>query len=641
MKPIWQLILKLFRILITLTLLSSCLIHAKGFEDKEALTDFVDNYANIMMKQYGSPSGAVAITQGGELIFAKGYGFQDLKKRIPFDVSSTLLRGASVSKLFTAVAVMQQVELGNLNLDTDVNQYLKNFQIEDSWPGEPITLRHLLTHTAGLESSSGALILEGPEGILPLKDAVKKNQPPRVNPPGKQVSYSNYSSALAGSIVEEVSGVEFKRYIKLNIFNAIGMNNSTFVEPLPEELSKNMAVYYHATRGSFQERPFEILANFAPAGSLTSTAIDMSKFSQMFLNGGTYNGKQILKAESVKQMLERQFSQDERMPGIGLAFYEHYANGHRLIGHGGDLGAFHSEMNIDQTNDLTYFISFASSGGGTVRNNFKGALYDRFFPTSKNLLTPQEGLSDNISKYVGTYKFWRASISTFDKIYELFGNRGIEITPTLNNTLILTSSMLGGSKEYAEVEKNLFREVEPYKKLGNGNNSTIAFQENGRGEITGLITEIIPVMSAYRSKIYEGNAFNHLLLALSCLVFAGVWLNRLYRRSYHQSTPSIDKNVYRASLLTASLNLFTVASGLLILLWMENGITNTFKLWLALPMLAVALSLYQLFHSLRVWRYRLLSGITARLLNTTVTCAAIFMCWFYWHWNLLGFLYVS
>ncbi|HLU07461.1 MAG TPA: serine hydrolase domain-containing protein, partial [Woeseiaceae bacterium] len=210
-------------------------------DDRAALESFVDGLVGPMMKANSSPSGTVAISLRGELIFEKGYGYQDVETRIPVDPAKTLFRPGSVSKLFTWVSVMQLVEQGKLDLDADVNTYLETFKIREAFD-TPITLRNIMTHTAGFEDGGlGYLIIDDPDRIMPLREAMQRYQPDRVNPPGKQTAYSNYATALAGLIVENVSGLPFADYVQQHIFDPLGMERSTFVEPLPEPMAAHMA----------------------------------------------------------------------------------------------------------------------------------------------------------------------------------------------------------------------------------------------------------------------------------------------------------------------------------------------------------------------------------------------------------------
>lgn len=211
--------------------------------DNSKITEsFVDGLVLPLMKNHQSLSGVISIVKDGKLIFTKGYGFQNLEDRIPVDPAVTLFRPGSISKLFVWVAVMQMVEQGKIDLDGDVNIYLKTFQIKDTFPGQPITMRHIMTHTPGFEESGFGLMTEEGQPQEPMAEKLARLQPGRINPPGTHSSYSNYAASLASLIVANISGLEFADYVQKNIFDVLGMKSSSFIEPLPENLQKNMAV---------------------------------------------------------------------------------------------------------------------------------------------------------------------------------------------------------------------------------------------------------------------------------------------------------------------------------------------------------------------------------------------------------------
>jgi len=352
--------------------------------DTKALEAFVDSLVPTLMKSHNSPSGTLAIVRGGQLVLAKGFGYQDIDRRMPVDPYKTLFRPGSVSKLFTWVAVMQLVEQGKLSLDEDVNTYLKEFKIRETFE-QPVTLRHIMTHTAGFEDGNlGYFILQDEARIIPLAEAMERYQPERVNPPGAQTAYSNYATALAGHIVATVSGVPFNEYIAKNIFDVLGMHSSTFVEPLPPQFAEHMAMGYVAAQGKYQPGFFELLARFGPAGSLSSTSTDMMKFALAIMRGGELDGRRILQGATTEQMLTRAFSHDERLMGMALGFYERELNGHRLVGHAGAMLFFHSDFVIDLQHDLAIFTSFGATGGAVVNATFIPAFYDRFYPAARN-----------------------------------------------------------------------------------------------------------------------------------------------------------------------------------------------------------------------------------------------------------------
>lgn len=623
----------------------ACLLLGAGagaaeLDDPATLEAFMDGLVEPLMKANSSPSGTVAIVHRGELIFAKGYGFEDIDEQVPVDPAQTLFRPGSVSKLCTWVSVMQLVEQGKLDLDADINTYLETFKIRDTFE-EPITLRHIMTHTSGFEDGGlGYLIIDDPDKSIPLADAMQRYQPARVNPPGKQTAYSNYATALAGLIVQNVSGVPFADYVRQNIFEPLGMERSTFVEPLPEPLAGHMAKSYAVEAGGFVEKPFEIITSFAPAGAQSATATDMVRFGQAMLNGGELDGGRILEAQTVERMLTRAFSHDERLMGMALGFYEEEVNGVRLVGHGGDTQWFHSYLGIDQAHDLTFFISFGGTGGSPVRTAFTPAFYDEFFPRDEPRPQPPEDFAERAGKYAGTYAFWRSNFSTIEKALGLAGV--VQVAPTPDNTLVV--SFAGTAKQYAEVETNLFREMSPNISLISGiSPAAVAFQENGDGAITGFVMDGLPFMSLRRLPLVATPAFNFALLGCSMLVFVAVVAGRWYRRAAIRTAPPAERSAINGAFLASTANLLVVISGAIVLTIVQDelfgGIPLLFKAWLLVPIVATVAGLYLLVRTVLVWRNGVLPGTWARLRFTVVTACALFMCWFYYYWNILGFQY--
>jgi CubicO group peptidase (beta-lactamase class C family) len=611
-----------------------------SLDDPAALEAFVDGLVEPLMAANNSPSGVVVIAHNGEQIFAKGYGFEDVEKQTPVDPAQTLFRPGSVSKLCTWISVMQLVEQGKLDLDTDVNTWLKNFQIAKTFD-KPITLRDIMTHTSGFEDGAlGYLIITDPDRIVPLDESMERYQPERVNPPGTHTAYSNYATSLAGLIVQNVSGTRFQDYVQQHIFDPLDMQHSSFIEPLPPQLAEHMAKSYKVEAGSFAEQPFEIISNFAPAGAESATATDMVRFGQAILNGGELDGQRILGADTLKLMLTRAFSHDDRLMGMALGFYEEEHNGVRLVGHGGDTQYFHSYLGVDQAHDLTFFVSFGASGGSHVRSAFTPAFYNEFYPQESVRPVPPEGFAKRAGKYAGTYAFWRSNFSTIEKAAGL--TSVVQVAPTAKDTLVV--SFGGGAKQYAEVGENLFQELSPEVSLVAGiSPRLIAFQQDGNGAITGFVMDGLPFMSLRKLPFYSTPGFNLSLLGLSLFVFLLVAARRWYQRAAIRVLEPADKSATNAGFYAAAANLLVVIIGVIVISIEKNslftGIPLLFKLWLFVPIIATVAGLYLLYCAVLVWRAGMLSGRLARLRYTLVTLCALFMCWFYYYWNILGFQY--
>src|ERR1700722_8930708 len=335
--------------------------HALESADLEA---FFDGVIPLQLERSDIAGASVLVMQNGQVLLEKGYGYTDLKSKKWVDPATTVFRLASISKLFTWVSVMQLVEQGKLDLDTDVNQYL-DFQIRPAFD-KPITLRNLMTHTGGFEEEARDILLIKSKKSPILRDFLIENQPRRLFPPGTIPAYSNYGVGIASYIVQRISGEPFEQYVSEHVFAPLAMTHSSFDQPLPQELEKLPAEGY---RGN-TEKPalgFEIFTP-AGAGGVSSTASDMGRFGQALLNGGQLDGKRILKTETLNAMYTPQFRASNQLPPICMGFYETWRNDLRWIGHEGDLIAFHSLFFLERSRKLILFVSFNSvSAAGKVR----------------------------------------------------------------------------------------------------------------------------------------------------------------------------------------------------------------------------------------------------------------------------------
>ena len=623
-----------------LTVLAAFPVYSADLRDQAALETFVDGVVLPLMQNENSPSGTVAIIQDGEVLLAKGYGYQDVETRKPVNVADTLFRPGSISKLFTWVSVMQLVEQGKLDLDTDVNTYLQGFKIREKF-GKPITLRHILTHTPGFEDGGlGYLIIDKPENLIPLSEAMERYQPERVNPPGAQSAYSNYATALAGLIVEQVSGLPFNDYVQRNLFDPLGMQLSTFAEPLPAELEARMAKGYKVEKGTYVEKPFELVGNFGPAGGMSTTATDMMRFAQAILNGGELDGNRILKSETLDQMLTTNFAQDDRLTGMLLGFYESDYNGNRVVGHGGDTQWFHSDLAIDAGNRLAIFVSFSGTGGRIPRSALISALYDEYFPAALDSPVPPADFKDRAGRYAGTYGFWRGN---FSKIERAFGvGNGVQVAPTEDGALLVAFG--GGAKQYVEIGPNLFQERAPGVTLSAGiSPKKIAFQENEAGEVTGFIMDGLPFMSLRKMAFYETPSFNFSVLGGGLLLMLAFVLRRFFQRREIAALKPADRAAIQAAFYASLLHVLVAVVGVVVIASvmddLMSGFPLSFRAWLVLPILAGLATLYLAYRTVLVWTQGALAGLMARLRFTVVTLAALALVWFYWYWNILGFQY--
>ena len=419
-------------------------------------TAYLDGFMPYAL-QHGDVAGAVVVVvKDGQILLEKGYGVADVATQAPVDPKTTLFRPGSTSKLFTWTAVMQLVEQGKLNLDQDVNSYL-DFKIPSTWPA-PITLRHLMTHTAGFEETIKHLIADDPKRLLTLEGLVKAWVPTRIYPPGQVSAYSNYGAALAGYIVQRASGQPFDEYVAQHVMRPLGMTLSTFKQPLPEALTPQMSKGYLVASGPVV--PFELISP-APAGSLSSTGEEMAYFMMAQLNDGAYGDARILQRDTAELMHRTTYTPVAPLPGMALGFYHEDRNGHVIIGHAGDTDAFHSDLHLILDANVGIFISMNSAGKDGAAHTIRRALFhdfmDRYYPVAAAAPAPTlPSAAQDAERLAGTYESSRKSDSNFIRLASVIGG---PTTVTANDDGTVTVSAF----EDDAGEPKRWREVAPFQ----------------------------------------------------------------------------------------------------------------------------------------------------------------------------------
>jgi CubicO group peptidase (beta-lactamase class C family) len=352
--------------------------------DAGEMETFADDFFTQQMAELDIPGLTFVLVHDGEVVLAKGYGSASLEKGIPVDPEETVMRIGSVSKLFVATAVMQLVERGELDLRADVNQYLSAFQIDDAY-AEPVTLAHLLTHTAGFEAPPYSTTTD-PAQVPPLGPYLAEHMPPQIGPPGETFRYSNHGYALAAYVVEEVSGLSFDEYVQQNILHPLGMERSGYLlgPPMPEGL----ATGYFYENGEQLPQPVDYDADY-PGGSMVSTATDMAKFMLAFLQDGRYEDTFILQPETIEEMHQRHFTVTPGKSGVTYGFAEGFVNGQRLLGHSGAITGFSTILDLLPEHDLGYFFSFNEeyyqTSAGEIIPSFRQQFMDHLFPPAPRI----------------------------------------------------------------------------------------------------------------------------------------------------------------------------------------------------------------------------------------------------------------
>jgi CubicO group peptidase (beta-lactamase class C family) len=489
---------------------------AAGPVDPVEIEAFFDGLMAAYLAEKGIAGATVSVVRNGALLFAKGYGFADAPARALVDADRTLFRIASVTKLFTATALMQLVEQGRLDLDTDVNHYL-DFEIPATFP-EPITVRHLLTHTPGFEEDIRRLFTYDPAAIMPLRTWLVETMPARVRPAGQFSSYSNYGLALAGHLVERLSGLSWEDYLDRHIFAPLGMTRTTARQPLPAHLAAGMSRGYLHGQGTWRERPFELTVGGAPAGSISATAHDMARFMLAHLGGGALDGTRILEEDTARLMHARAFTHDPRLPGFALGFFEMSSHGLRIIGHGGNTAWFHNVLALVPEHDVGVFVSYnTDTAASLTAGPLLTAFLDHYFPDPPAPLPVAADVADRLAGLTGTYRFNRESHNTFQKAMGL----GMSITFRADDGALTAWTPLGYLRGVEE-KPLLFRE-----EYGHGR---IAFRVDDTGRATHAFYSLTPMMALERVPWHGVPALHFAVLGGSLAAFVAVLLAGAIRR---------------------------------------------------------------------------------------------------------------
>jgi CubicO group peptidase (beta-lactamase class C family) len=346
---------------------------------KADATAWLDGFVPYALKAAEIPGAEVAIVKDGQVLVERGYGSTDAPGKIPVDPERTLFRPGSISKLFVWTAIMQLVESGRVNLDKDINSYL-DFVIPP-YHGKPITLRNIMTQSSGFEETERDLIVTNPSRFVPLETALKRFVPRRIFDPGTLPGYSNYASALAGYIVGRISGEPFADYVEHHVFQPLGMRHSTFLQPPPANLTPDLSPGY--ATASQPPEGFEYIS-LAPAGALSTTADDMTRFMIAHLQDGRLGDTRILRPETARMMHNTITRFLPPLNGVAIGFAQSDINGHRVISHGGDTVYFHSGLWLWLDDGIGLYVSMNANGTDDAAARIRRALFtafaDRYLP---------------------------------------------------------------------------------------------------------------------------------------------------------------------------------------------------------------------------------------------------------------------
>ncbi len=592
-----------------------------------SLEGFIDGIMEQGIVRGETAGGVVALVQDGRMLVARGYGMADMANSVPVQARVTTFRLGSITKVLTWIAVLQQVEAGTLNLDADVDQYLVDLQVPEDY-ADPITLRHLMTHSPGFEDDLTDLFVGGPRQLRSLVETLRDRVPARVRLPGTLVAYSNYGTALAGHLVATVTKTDWHDYVQAQILGPLQMTNSSTRQPLPEALDNQRSKGFVKTARGFQEQNFSYIP-LAPAGSASATAQDMARLMAELLNP---NDTAILTARSKALLLGGALVPSARVNGMTLGMYEMSMGRTRAVGHDGSTMLFHSRMILWPGQNLGLFVSVNSDSGAALVSQLTETVAKRLGLTGWPAVYQPVDIGE---RYAGEYISGRRNFTNYTRMLGLLDSVSVEYDRVPD---LLRVTEAGGEKEYRQIDDNVFQQVDGHRRMVFARFAGAGNEVAGLGEAGTLYLSTRPMTGFERAQGLEIRSNNVVLLGIWLAVALSVLLG------WPVSTVSRLGNVSAGGALLTVI----VFTSIGLMLWFGFALATLSDsvagfvmqgikevpglLWY--PLGFCVLVLFQLGFLYRVWLGNLWWPLR-RVHFTVMLAANCLLVWWLWYWRLL------
>ncbi|HVG46126.1 MAG TPA: serine hydrolase domain-containing protein [Longimicrobium sp.] len=446
------------------------------FPAPERLGAALDSAVRDEMERSHIPGAVVVVVKDGRVYWTRGYGFADVEARRPVEPERTIFRVGSISKVFTATAVVQLADRGRLRLDEDVNRYLPGWKVPEPF-GRPVTAANLLTHTAGFDEINLGRRAPTAAEVLPLGTFLRERLVPRFAP-GERSSYSTYGISLAGHLVEVVSGLPLREYLRREVFSPLGMDRSS-LGAVPDSLHGDVATGYVYASGRYQAAPWEHFHTY-PASDVNATASDMAKFMIAHLEGGRHGAGRILSDSATWLMRTVHFRNHPRLAGFAYGWFEQRLLGHVAVRHSGSMEGYNATMWLWPAERMGVFVAYNRETPSLEQRVVRRLAARTLVPldTLDTEGTPwtRPRVRDDLRRFAGRYRLdgW---------CHTCRGERGyvpsaFDVTVKNDSTL----SFWGG--EWAQVEPLLFRVMNGQVDWGE---MYVAFQADSAGRIVRMV----------------------------------------------------------------------------------------------------------------------------------------------------------
>lgn len=602
-----------------------------NLENIGELEAFMDGIILAYMDKQKIAGATLSIIHRGETLVLKGYGHADIEGKVRVDPETSMFRIGSISKLFTWMAVMQQVEQGRLKLDEDINNYISAFSIPDTFE-DPVTLRSLLSHTPGFEDILLELFIREDAPIPTLEEIFKNRLPKRIMPPLQEAAYSNYGTGLAQYLVELVTGKPFEDYVEENILDPLGMHCTTFRQPIPDNLQAFMSNGYAFRNGRFEAQGFEVVP-MAGAGGASTTSKDMLIFMDALLNNARKDTISLVDSATYALMKQPVLQHAPYMNPALHGFMDISMPHVQIIGHGGNTFLFHSLLALFPEHDLGVFMSFNSENGGGTYGDVIKKFVKRYFPAPEVLPEPMLFTEEYLANFTGKYIPNRRPHTDLLKIIGFMNIAEI----SLEDASLYMKDFDGELKKMTPVDSTTFYLA--------SDNIHIAFDLSENGKTEKMYISNFPVIAFDRMKIIYEPGLHLLLVALTIIVSLYIllaWPWMYFIRRKYDKTPRTPHPLPPFTKITAFFVALFYMTFLVLLIVSSGsgtdiifGIPKAMRIALFFPLAAIPFILLMIWNSLVVWKTPNIRN-ASRLFYSLASLLFIISTWQLHFWNLLG-----
>lgn len=612
--------------------------HGK-ISNNEDISKFMNNYFKENMEKYNVPGAAVVVVKDNKEVFKSGYGYSDLESKVKVDPDKTSFPAGSVSKLFTATAIMQLYENGKIDLDKNINYYISPYKVNNKY-SEDVTCRNILTHSSGLDEASELNGTTTDENSIKSQEYfMDTHRLVVVAEPNTICRYSNEGYDVLGYIVERVSGMSYEEYVKENILNPLNMKNSS----VRLKGSNTSIGYEYDDNGNYNvANPLAYQYTSGSAG-IISTASDMENFITANLNNGQFQNSSILSQNSVNLMHSKQFSNSEALPGMGLGFIRSYKNGQEVIKHEGALhSGYISTLFLIPKENLGIYVTTNSLNG--LPFNFEEEFLNYFYPQSnEEFRVDEKNVNKDYSKYEGTYRSYdgtsKTNIMKLNVLYDQ--SMDLKIKDNKNGTLTLNEISQGRE----EITTNLV-EIEDGVFLREDGRGKFAFRFDKDGNVTYAFNDVSE-NSFEKIKFYENTNFIFfsiisilIITLINIFIFIRSLIKRKNRKQNSIGTSKVIKILRRLNFAIGIFNLTGIFGA--VILAMAMIVNNNFNLmyllyfFLTLLILSTGMTFINLILLIFVF-FKKKMIIREKIYYSILSLANLLVVWLLYYFNLLGY----